>query len=304
MVQKRPRSVTVLPSPSTRPSPSQLDCHSLSGPDQARRPHGLSSRALPPTRYSMHSHLLQAAVKRRSAPARTSSTWSCVRLPPRQCGNKAPPQARKPTHAHSHMCGRAFCSLASLPCTHGPGEASAAEPGTNPGWSAPVLGIFSHKTFCSVLFYGKILAWREPGRLHKGSPQPDIPPPLHHPHTDTQAGRLMPKPTGKGQTTGQHKPPRTNGRQCPPSQLCAPWALLAVPPPPPPAPCQCRQGTALPLGLQDTKSSIHASDSLKCTHPWHLPATFRHCASFRRCLPRHTGCRPRPTRCAASGHSS
>lgn len=34
----------------------------------------------------------------------------------------------------------------------------------------------------------------------------------------------------KPQASTNHKPPRTNGGQCPPSLLCTPWTLPAVPP--------------------------------------------------------------------------
>lgn len=82
--------------------------------------------------------------------------------------------------------------------------------GVHLSWAFSVI-----KTFWSVLFNGKILARREPGQQHKSSPQPDLdlPPPFHHLHTHTLAGRLMPKPTGKGQTTGQHKPQTTTDKR-------------------------------------------------------------------------------------------
>lgn len=125
---------------------------------------------------------------------------------------------------------------------------------------------------------------------------------LHHPRTKKQEGRLLLKPPGKEQTTSEHG---KSGGQCPPSRLCAPRPCQQCRPSPPRARRQCRQGMALkqvetrcfltPRTPGHQKQRTCFRHSLKRTHPWHLPATFRHCASFRRCPPRHTGCMPHPS---------
>lgn len=285
-MQRRPRSLTARSSPQHPAPPSQT---ATAAENQTRLSPRPQLRGSPS--HQVRRSTQQAAVKRRGSPPAQPRT-ACSLCP---AGTK---HLVRPESTDRKPRTRAQSRAACLPCTHGPMEGlggrarNKTQGGVRLSWAFSVM-----RTFCSVLFCstGKMLlgvslagstradgnqTWTSQCHRSPGEPtktQHSHASLLHHPRTKKREGSLMLKPPGEEPTPREHG---KSGGQCPPGRLCAPRPCQQCRPSPSPARRQCRQGTALKQvetrcfltrRTQDTKSSVHASDTaLKA----HTPGTF------------------------------